>query len=74
MLILIFSIMMAAVFGRLFIFSLRCAWGIGRVVFTLLFLPLLLILAAARGLISLALPVLVVYGLVSLLRPQHQSR
>ena len=74
MLNFIFTIMMAVVFGRLLAFSVRFAWGIGRVLVTLLFMPLLLILAAARGLISLALPVLVVYGLVSLLRPQHQSR
>ena len=48
MLTFIFSIMMAVIFGRLLIFALRCAWGVGRVLFTLLFLPLLIIGAAAQ--------------------------
>ncbi len=71
MLTFIFSIMMAVIFGRLLIFALRCAWGVGRVLFTLLFLPLLIIGAAAQGLMALALPLLVVMGLASLLRPQR---
>ncbi len=71
MLTFIFSIMMAVIFGRLLIFALRCAWGVGRVLFTLLFLPLLIIGAAAQGLMALALPLLVVMGLASLLRPER---
>ena len=71
MLNFIFTIMMAVVFGRLLAFSVRFAWGIGRVLVTLLFMPLLIIGAAAQGLMALALPLLVVMGLASLLRPQR---
>lgn len=67
MLELIFIILMIAIFGRLAVFAFRLAWGITKVAFTLIFLPLILITALISGLVSIALPVLVVIGVLSLI-------
>lgn len=66
MLGLLFGILFVAVFGRLIIFAIRMAWGITRVAFSLIFLPFTLLFAVIGGLIKLALPLLVVVGVVSL--------
>ncbi len=72
MLNFIFTIMMAVVFGRLLAFSVRFAWGIGRVLVTLLFMPLLLIGLAVRGLMYIAIPVLILVGISGLLGTSRQ--
>lgn len=72
MLNFIFTIMMAVVFGRLLAFSVRFAWGIGRVLVTLLFMPLLLIGLAVRGLMYVAIPVLILVGISGLLGTSRQ--
>ena len=72
MLNFIFTIMMAVVFGRLLAFSVRFAWGIGRVLVTLLFMPLLLIGLAVRGLMYIAIPVLILIGISGLLGTSRQ--
>ena len=65
MLTLLFIICMFGVFGKLFFFGLKAAWGIS--ILTLVFLPLILIVMVAGGLISLALPILLVIGIVGLI-------
>ena len=72
MLNFIFTIMMAVVFGRLLAFSVRFAWGIGRLLVTLLFMPLLLIGLAVRGLMYIAIPVLILVGISGLLGTSRQ--
>lgn len=69
MLTMIFSIMMIAVFGRLFLFAARATWGIIKVVLTLVFLPVLLIGLAISGLMVVAMPLLAIVGLISLFGP-----
>ncbi len=66
--IILFIIMMFAVFGKLIGFALKAAWGLGKVMFTLIFLPLILIGLVAAGLVYLALPILAVAGVVMLVR------
>ena len=67
MLTLLFIICMFGVFGKLFFFGLKAAWGISKFILTLVFLPLILIVMVAGGLISLALPILLVIGIVGLI-------
>ena len=67
MLKLIFMICMFGVFGKLFFFGLKAAWGISKFVLTIVFLPLILLVMVAGGLISIALPVLLVIGVVGLI-------
>ena len=66
MLNLLFTILMIMVFGKLIGFAIRAAWGISKVLVTLVFLPLILI--GLGGLIYLALPILIVVGLVALFK------
>ena len=67
MLTLLFSICMLWVFGKLFILGVRAAWGISKFLLTVVFLPVLLIIMVAGGLISLAFPILIVIGIVGLI-------
>ena len=63
---LIFMVLMIMIFGKLFIFSIKAAWGITRILFTVVLLPIILICMVAGGLLSLALPFLIVIGIGSL--------
>ncbi|MDD3360772.1 MAG: hypothetical protein PHW34_03775 [Hespellia sp.] len=67
MLTLVFIIMMFVVFGKLIGLAIRATWGITKVLFTIVFLPVILICMVVGGLISVALPVLAVIGLVALI-------
>ncbi|MBR5064668.1 MAG: hypothetical protein IKX09_00295 [Oscillospiraceae bacterium] len=64
---IMFSILMIMIFGRLLFFALRLAWGFGKVVFSLIFLPLTLLGIFLKGLIAVALPALIIIGIISLL-------
>ena len=66
MLSLLFTICMIWVFGKLFIFGVKAAWGISKLLLTVVLLPVILIIMAVGGLISLAFPILIVIGIVSL--------
>lgn len=67
MLTLLFIICMFGVFGKLFCFGVKAAWGISKFVLTIVFLPLILLVMVAGGLIFIALPVLLVIGVVGLI-------
>lgn len=66
MLTLIFVILMFSVFGKLLLFSIKAAWGITKIVFTIVLLPLILIGMALAGLMYGALILVVIIGAVSL--------
>lgn len=66
MLSFIFTILMFVVFGKLFIFAIKACWGVTRILFTIVLLPLFLIMLVVGGLIYLAIPLLVIIGIVSL--------
>ena len=66
MLTLLFIVCMFGVYGKLFCFGIKAAWGISKFVLTIVFLPLLLIGMLAGGLLYLALPILLVVGIISL--------
>lgn len=67
MLSLLFVICMFGVFGKLFFFGLRAAWGISKFVLTIVFLPLILVGLVVGGLITLAFPILIVVGIIALI-------
>jgi len=67
MLTLIFIICMFAVFGKVALLAIRGAWGLTKVLFSLIFLPFILIGLVLKGLIFIALPVLIIFGIVALL-------
>ena len=54
------------IFGKLFIFGVKAAWGISKLLLTVVFLPLILIGMVIGGLMSIAFPILIVVGIVTL--------
>ena len=72
MLYMFFFIMMMSVIGRSLRLALRMSWGIGRLLFSFIFLPLIFIGALAAGLIRFAMPLLIVVALASLLSPKDR--
>lgn len=67
MLTLIFTILMFVVFGKLVMLAIKATWGITKVLFSFVFLPIALVLLVIGGLIYIALPVLVIIGFAALL-------
>lgn len=63
---LLFVFCMFGVFGKLFCFGLRAAWGISKFVLNIVFLPLILIVMVAGGLLSVAFPLLLIIGVIGL--------
>ena len=67
MLSLLFIIFFFWVFGKMIGFAFKASWSIIKVMFTLVFLPLILMGLVFKGFVVIALPVLLVVGLISLL-------
>lgn len=68
MLNLIFGILLFVVFGKLALFGIRMTWGIAKFVISVILLPLMLIGMVIGGLISIALPLLIVIGIIILVK------
>ena len=66
MLTLLFVICMFGIFGKLIGLAFKMTWGIAKVLFTLVFLPVTLVGLAMGGLLVVAFPLLIVVGIVSL--------
>lgn len=64
MLSLLFCILMIIVFGKLLIFGIRATWGIAKIICTVILLPLALVGMVLSGLLTIALPLLVIIGAV----------
>ncbi len=67
MLTLIFTCLMVWIFGKLIWLAFKMTWGITKVLFNLVFLPIILIALVIGGLVSVALPVLVIIGIIMLI-------
>ena len=67
MLTFIFICLMFGIFGKLIGLEFKMTWGITKVLFTLVFLPVILIALAIGGLVTIALPILIVVGIISLI-------
>lgn len=46
-------------------FAIRAAWGISKLVCSIILLPLFLILLVVKGLVEIALPILIIVGMIS---------
>lgn len=67
MMSILFTILMFMIFGKIFGFAIKAAWGISKIVCTVVLLPLILIGLVFMGLIGIALPVLLIVGVISLI-------
>ena len=66
MLTLLFVICMFVVFGKAAGLALRGAWGLTKILLSLVFFPIILIGMVFSGLIVLALPALIIFGILTL--------
>ncbi|MBU5480272.1 hypothetical protein [Blautia sp. MSJ-19] len=64
MLTLLFIICMFGIFGKLFWFGMKAAWGISKFILTIVFLPIVLVGLVVGGLLSIAFPILIVIGII----------
>jgi hypothetical protein len=67
MLTLIFLVLMFIVFGKIAFWAFKAAWGIAKVLVTMVILPLILIAMACAGLIYLSIVIVVICGIVTLI-------
>lgn len=65
MLSFLFLICMIWVFGKLFLFGIKAAWGISKFLVTIVLFPLILIGMVVGGLICVAFPILILFGIAS---------
>ena len=63
----LFTILMIGIFGKLIGLAFKMTWGIAKILVTLVFFPIALIGLVLGGLISIALPILVLVGIVFLI-------
>lgn len=66
MLELLFILGMLWIFNKLLVIGISAAWSISKILMTIVLLPLALILLVITGLMYIALPILVVIGIISL--------
>ena len=65
--IILFTILMFAVFGKMIVFAFKAAWDVTKVFFFILLLPIILIAFAAAGLMIVSMPILVIIGIILLI-------
>lgn len=65
MLTLFAVVLMIWIFGKLLIFSVRASWGIIKILFTVVCIPLVLVGLLIAGVVYIVLPLLLVLGVVT---------
>lgn len=68
MLTVLFTILMFMVFGKLLVFGIKVSWGLAKILCTVVLLPIILIGLVIAGFLSIALPLLVIIGVIALLK------
>lgn len=67
MLTFIFTILMIVVFGKVIGIAIKAAWGLTKVLVTIVFLPIILIVMAISGFMALAVIALIIGGIIALI-------
>lgn len=62
----LFAVCMILIFGKLFLFGLKAAWGISKFLLTVVLLPIALVVMVIGGLITFAFPILILIGIAGL--------
>lgn len=61
----LFMILMFYIFGKLFFFGLKAAWGLSKFVLTIILLPITLRVIVSSGLLYLAFLFLMIIGIIT---------
>ena len=67
MMTIVFTILMFLIFGKIIWFAFRAACGLTKIFFSVILLPVVLIGLVIGGFIYLALPILVIVGVITLI-------
>lgn len=67
---LLFLFMIFAVFGKIAWWGVKATWGLTKLLLTIVFLPFMLIGLFLSGAVAIALPILIVFGIIALLAPK----
>lgn len=67
MLTFIFTILMIVVFGKVIGIAIKAAWGLTKVLVTIVLLPIILIVMAISGFMALAVIALIIGGIIALI-------
>ena len=67
MMTLLFTILMIIVFSKILLFAVQAAWGVSKIVVSLVLLPVFLVGLVLVGFVKLAFPILLIVGGISLL-------
>lgn len=67
--IILFTILMILVFGKVITIAIKATWGIVKICTWLIALPIALLVIAASGLFVVAIPLLAVIGIVGIFKP-----
>lgn len=68
MLTFLFFVLLFGIFGKLIWLAVKAAWGISKIVFSIVFLPVVVLVLFFSGLVYAALVLLVVIGIISLIK------
>lgn len=68
MLTFLFFVLLFGIFGKLIWLAVKAAWGISKIVFSIVFLPVVVLVLFFSGLVYVALGLLAVIGIVSLIK------
>lgn len=68
MLTFLFFLLLFGIFGKLIWLAVKAAWGISKIVFSIVFLPVVVLVLFFGGMVYVALGLLVVIGIVSLIK------
>lgn len=67
----LFMILMFYIFGKLFFFGLKAAWGLSKFVLTIILLPITLMVMVSCGLLYFAFVLLIVVGIISFFKTKY---
>lgn len=67
MFIFIFVILLTAIMWKLIMWSIRAAWGITKILLSIILMPAILIMMVCAGFVYLAIPILIIVGIVVLI-------
>lgn len=68
MLTFLFFVLLFGIFGKLIWLAVKAAWGISKIVFSIVFLPVVVLVLFFSGMVYVALVLLVAIGIVSLIK------
>lgn len=64
---LLFFILLIMTFGKVLKFAIKAAWGVSKIIVSVVLLPIALIGLVLQGLMVVALPILVIIGVLAII-------